>query len=363
VSEARVGQLGAGTTLVVTTAAGLEAEARREICGFLSGAKARPLLLKGNVLVQAEQEEGEAVSALRAADTRYLSRIVPVQRRLSLAREGSCFGEVAAAAAEVGRIGEGETFLVRCHRRGRHPWSSRDLERAVAQELEALTQGVGEYEREARWVVLVEVYQDLAYVGVNRPEDVLQKTLRHHRKYAPGQRPLNRAQWKIKEALKAFEIEVAPEARVIDLGSAPGGWAEVLAEGAAEVVAVDPADLDPRVAGRANVRHVRCRAEALADQPDIAGPFDLMTCDMNLDPVDSAGIMCRLAGLLREGAPAIMTVKYVTPERRRHEREAQEALGEQYEDMRIRRLPHNAYETTIAMRRRTGRGHSTEEWK
>jgi len=111
------------------------------------------------------------------------------------------------------------------------------------------------------------------------------------------------------------------------------------------------------------VRHMRCRAEALADHPDIAGPFDLMTCDMNLDPVDSAGIMCRLAGLLREGAPAIMTVKYVTRERRRHEREAREALAEQYEDMRIRRLPHNAYETTIAMRRRAGRGPSTEGWK
>ena len=82
-----------------------------------------------------------------------------------------------------------------------------------------------------------------------------------------------------------------------------------------------------------------------------------------MDPVDSARIMCRLAGLLREGAPAIMTVKYVTRERRRHEREAREALAEQYEDMRIRRLPHNAYETTIAMRRRTGRGPSTEEWK
>lgn len=362
-SEVGGGQCGAEATLVVTTPAGLEAEARREIRGLLSGARAGPLLLKGNTLVLVEQEEGEAVSALRAADTRYLSRIVPVQRRLPLAGDEGCFREVAAAAAEIGRIGEGETFLVRCHRRGRHPWSSRDLERAVARELEALTHGIGEYEREVGWLVLVEVYQDVAYVGVNRPEDVLHKTLQQHRKYAPGQRPLNRAQWKIQEALKAFEIELGAGARVIDLGSAPGGWAEVLAEAAAEVVAVDPADLDPRVAGRANVRHVRCRAEALADHPDVAGPFDLMTCDMNVEPAESARIMCRLAGLLRAGAPAIMTVKYVTPERKRHQREARETLAEQYEEIRIRRLPHNAYETTIAMRKGSGRGPSTEEWK
>ncbi|HUU54948.1 MAG TPA: SAM-dependent methyltransferase [Armatimonadota bacterium] len=360
-SEGAAFHLGAATALIVTTAAGLEAEARREICRLLSGATARSLLLKGNIFVLAHQGEEDAVSALRAADTRHLSRIVPVQRLLALARNASCFPDVAAAAAEIGRIGEGDTFLVRCHRRGQHPWQSRDLERAVAHQLEPLTRGRGEYEAEVRWLVLVEVYQDLAYVGVNRPADVLHKTLRKHRKYAPGQRPLNRAQWKIREALEAFEIELAPGSRVLDLGSAPGGWVEVLAQAAAEVVAVDPADLDPRVAALPNVRHLRCRAETLAAHGDVTGPFDLMTCDMNIQPAESAAIMCRLAGLLKEGAPAIMTVKYVTPHRRRHQREAREKLAEHYEEIRMQRLPHNAYETTAAMRKPSERGPAANE--
>ncbi len=360
-SRARTAQLGAATALVVTTPAGLEGEARRELCRLLPGARARSLLLKGNILLLADRTEDESLAALRAADTGYLSRIVPVQRRVSLGREESCFPAVAAAAADTGRLQQGDTFLVRCHRRGRHLWRSRELERAVAHDLAALTRGIGEYEGEVDWLVLVEVYQDIAYVGVNRPANVLHKRLKKHRKYAPGQRPLNRAQWKIREALAAFEIELQPGSRALDLGSAPGGWVEVLAQAAGEVVAVDPADLDPRVAALPNVRHLRCRAEELAERRDLGGAFDLMTCDMNLAPLESARIMCRLSGLLEEGAPAIMTVKYVTPHRRKHEREARDELAERYEEIRMRRLPHNAYETTAAMRKRRERGPATNE--
>jgi len=210
--------------------------------------------------------------------------------------------------------------------------------------------------------VSVEVYQGVAYLGVNRPQDILHKTLRRQRKYAPGERPLNRAQWKIREALAVFGIELAPGARVIDLGSAPGGWAAVLAEAAAEVVAIDPAALDPSVESLRNVRHLRCRAEETLDGRLPLESYDLLTCDMNLDPIEAAQIMCRAARLLRPGAPAVMTIKYVTPDRGRHEREAREKLAEEYEDIVIRRLPHNALETTAAMKRRM-KGHPAKEWK
>jgi hypothetical protein len=52
-----------------------------------------------------------------------------------------------------------------------------------------------------------------------------------------------------------------------------------------------------------------------------------------------------------------MTVKYVTRQRRRHEREAGERLAEQFEEIRFRRLPHNRFETTAGMvKRRTVAG-------
>jgi 23S rRNA (cytidine2498-2'-O)-methyltransferase len=82
------------------------------------------------------------------------------------------------------------------------------------------------------------------------------------------------------------------------------------------------------------------------------GEFDIIVNDMNLDPAESADIMCAFAGRLRPGGAAVMTIKYVTSARRRHEREALERLSRCYEDIRIRHLPHNRLEATAAMRRR-----------
>ncbi len=346
----------ANTTLLVTTAAGLEGEARRELCRVLPGAHGRPLLMKGNIVVATELPEREVLARIAAADTRCVARVLPVQAQAPVGADPACFSGIAAAAARVGRIRRGDTFVVRCHRRGDHPWASRDLARAAALELEPMLAAVGDYNADVDWHVAVEVYQDTAYIGVNRPPDILRKVLRKQRKYAPGERPLNRAQWKIREALAAFDICLPERARVIDLGSAPGGWAMVLADIADEVVAVDPASLDARVCSLPNVRHLQCRAEDLAQRADLRGRFDLLTSDMNVAPAHAAGLLCDLAGLLKEEAPAIMTVKYMTPRRRRHEREARAILSARYEDIRMRRLPHNARETTAAMRRRASKG-------
>jgi len=352
--------VGSSTALVVTTPAGLEGEARRELRKLLPGAEARSLLVKGNVLVLSDLPEHEALARIAAADTRYVAQVIAVQRTVRVTPEEGGFAAIAAAAADVGRIARGETFLVRCRRRGRHGWRSRELERGVAEDVEGLTGGVGEYERDVDWLVTVQVYQDTAYVGVVRPDEVVQKTLQRQRKYAPGERPLNRAQWKIREALEAFEIEIPAGARALDVGSAPGGWALVLAERAEEVVAVDPGELDAAAATHPRIRHLRCRAEELLERADLGGSFDLLTCDVNRDPSEVSAMLCRIASLLKPGAPAIMTVKYTTRRRRQHERAARDILSAEYEDIRMRRLPHNARETTAATRRRAPGGVTPE---
>ena len=344
------------TTLLISTAAGLEAEARQELRRLLPGAEVRSLLLKGNIVVEAALPEDQALAKIRETETQLVARVVPVQGRVSVSADPGCFTAVAGAAATVRRIGPGESFLVRCHRRGQHGWTSGELERSVAHMLEEATQAIGDYESATDWLVSVEVYQDLAYVGVNRPADLLHKKLGRQRKYRPGERPLNRAQWKLREAMATFGVQLPPEARALDLGSAPGGWAAILSELAAEVVAVDPADLHATVAARPNVQHLRCRAEELGDRGDWSQTFDLITCDMNIDPAEAASILCQLARLLKPGAPAIMSVKYPTRARRRHEREARAILTSEYEHIEMRRLPHNARETTAFIRRKGGSG-------
>lgn len=344
----------AATWLVVTTTAGLEREARQELRRALPDATAQGLFFKGNLLLATGLPEEEAVARVAAAATECVGSVTPVQRRLAVSADPACFPAVAEAVAATNRLRPGDTFVVRCRRRGEHRWTSRELERAVADAVAKATGAVGEYEVETQWRVTVQVYQDLAYAGVNRPGEVIERTPRRQRKYPPGERPLNRAQWKLREAFTAFGLEAPRGGRALDLGSAPGGWAAVLAEAAAEVVAVDPADLHPDVAALPNVVHLRCRAEDLPGRPEVREPFDLLTSDMNRDPAEVAGVMCAVAPLLRPGGPAIMTIKYTTPDRRRHEREAREALSAEYEAIRMRRLPHNARETTAAMRRRGG---------
>ena len=346
------------TRLLVTTPAGLEREARQELRSLLPEASFERLFFKGNLLMLSDVPEEEALARIAGADTQCVASVVAVQRHLPVSPSADSFPALAVAAAELGRIAPGQTFLVRCRRRGTHDWQTRELERAVAAFLEEATGATGEYQVETDWVVSVQVYQDDDYVGVTRPGHLIQKELRRQRRYAPGERPLNRAQWKLREALVTFGIELPPGGRALDLGSAPGGWAAVLAETMAEVVAVDPGSLDQSVTALANVRHLQCRAEGLGECRTLLGEFDILTSDMNLDPAESARIMCQLAPLLRPGAPAIMTVKYVTKHRRRHEREARLALSSEYDHVRMRHLPHNALETTAAMVRKGAAGNA-----
>lgn len=347
---------GARSAFVVTCASGSEGAARQELRRALPGAQAENLLLKGNLLLRADVDEPEAVAKLAQAGTQCISRVVPVQARVRIPPESEEAADIIArAAGALGRLRPSEVFLVRCERRGTHAFHSQELERAVAKLLEEMTGARGDYDVEPEKLVSIEVFQDWAFIGVNPPAHVLRKEITKARKYAPGERPLNRAQWKLREALEAFGIEVRPGERALDLGAAPGGWSLALAERGAHVVAVDPADLDSQAAGHPEVTHLRCRAEEMAGRDDL-GPFDLIVDDMNVDPAHSARSMCALARLVKPGGWGIMTIKYMTAARRRHEREAVQILSQEYEEIRLRHLPHNRMETTAAMRRRGEEG-------
>jgi 23S rRNA (cytidine2498-2'-O)-methyltransferase len=199
-------------------------------------------------------------------------------------------------------------------------------------------------------IFAVQIFQDLAFMGLVRAEQMLSKPLRKMRKYAPGKRPISRAEHKLREIIDKHGLELPPEGRALDLGAAPGGWTRVLAEAMAEVVAVDPAELDERVRELANVRHLRLRAEELA--PEEVGRFDVLCNDMNRDPDESAEPMCALAPLLEPGGLAVMTIKFVTRRRAEHIQEATEILAREYDQIRVARVPHNAKETSAVMRRR-----------
>lgn len=335
---------------VVTTAAGREGEAGAELRRLLEGAQVTPLFLKGCRLLRTVQPRPEVARVVRSARTRCIGRVIPVDVEVEIPKSRDALSTLALAAESLARFGPEDTFAVRCVRRGHHEFSARDVETTIGRRVVEATRAGVDLEK-PRKVVVVEVFQGRAFLGVADADELVRKPLRKARKYDPGRRPLNRAELKFREIVERAELDVRPGMRALDLGAAPGGWSKVLAESGLRVLAVDPADLAPEVAALENVEHFKGRAEDVAAVL-AEGRFDILTNDMNAEPKASAHAMCSVAPLLRPRAPAIMTVKFVSCRRKQHVAEARSVLEQAFDDIRVRRVPHNARETTAVMRRR-----------
>jgi len=304
----------------------------------------------GNVRLVSPLSRAETLAILREAPTRYVARVTPLDTVVRLSQERDSLPRLHDALPWEQLLHPGHTFVIRCERRGQQHWESNDLKRSLGRYLEAATGAEAILEGKTDLQIGVEVFGDLAFVGVYPPAERLLRRILFRRKYAPGQRPLNRAELKLREALKAFAIEPQPAWRALDLGAAPGGWSRVLAGLVAEVIAVDPADLDPEVAALPNVRHLRSKIETL-DLRSI-GHVDLLVDDMNKEGPDSAALLASAAPLLSPGAPAVLTVKFMSHRWRRVLVETRSRLRPAFDVLAARRLPHNRNEMTFHLRRR-----------
>jgi len=340
--------MNAESMFIITTAAGHERDAKRELAKLLQGSAITTLFMKGNLYVECPQKEDEVLNILRNNPTVYVGSVFPVDKKVRISSDWDGIRTLCSHVSQLDKLKAGETFLVDCTRRGIHQFHSHEVQREVGTYLESETGAKVDFENPQK-TVIVQIYQNIAFIGVTKTENILRKTIKAFRKYPKGERPLNRAMLKIKEALDAFNIKIEPSFEILDIGAAPGGWTKVLSSLAKKVVAVDPAALDPSVAGLPNVIHLKCRAEEI---PEDIGLFDMVTNDMNLDPVESSKIMVGLADHLRNGGSAVMTVKFVTRNRRKHVEEAIKILGDGYGDFQIKRLPHNRYETTVFMQKK-----------
>jgi len=353
-SRAEVGEerRESGATFLVTCAAGWEREAREELRQALPGAAAEQLFVRGDLLVRTTLSREEALAQLQQAETTVVGRVVPIVGEARVGQSAESLASAGEGCRELIAMKPGERFVVRARRRGTHQWTSTQLKQVVAHALEEATGATGDYLAEnPDWVVQLEVFQSRVFVGFGRAEEFLQKEVLRRRRYPPGERPVSRAEHKLREAVEAFGIPVSPDWRVLDMGSAPGGWAAYLAGKVGEVVAVDRAELAPQVLELANVRH--CRQDIEEFLGTYGGePFDMVTNDMNIDPDRSATFMVEAARLLRAGGWGVMTVKYVSRRRSELREVAERILMQAYDQMRFRRLRHNRLEVTVCMRRK-----------
>ena len=111
--------------------------------------------------------------------------------------------------------------------------------------------------------------------------------------------PPNRAYLKVWEALVRLRRWPQPGERCLDLGASPGGWTYVLAKLGAQVVAIDKAPLDPKVAVMPGVEW---RGEsAFALEPASVGPVDWLFSDIVCYPARLLALVerWRASGLVR----------------------------------------------------------------
>jgi len=331
---------------LVTVSAGFETEAKKEIQRLIPDAKVYSLFFKGNLLVECHSS-ADLPAAIRKNETKYIGRVFLIEKSVKISKNREILKRIFEEILSLDKLRKGETFVVRCRRRGKHNFTSQDVERELGALLEEASGAIVDLKKPLK-VVTVQIFQNQVFIGILRTDEIVRKEIRIFKKYKSGERPLTRAEHKIKEAIKAFKLEIKRDFRVLDLGAAPGGWTKVLASLADNVVAVDPADLDPSVEALPNVVHLKCKAEEI---PSDMGNFDLIVNDMNLDPEESARIMVDLAKFLKRNSAAVMTVKFVTRNRKKHIAQALEILKAEYRDFKVKRLPHNRYETTIFMRK------------
>jgi len=157
---------------------------------------------------------------------------------------------------------------------------------------------------------------------------------------------ISRSEFKLEELFRERHAVLPAGGGVaLDLGASPGGWTRVLRGHGFTVWAVDPAALDPRLAGDRGVRHVRTTAGPFLADTDILA--DVVVNDMRMDPDLSTRIMLQAAARVRGGGLMIQTLKVTPHHTLGTVRRALAALGAAYEITWAGQLAHNRNEVTV----------------
>ncbi|MGH2557853.1 MAG: SAM-dependent methyltransferase [Thermomicrobiales bacterium] len=135
-----------------------------------------------------------------------------------------------------------------------------------------------------------------------------------------------------------------------DLGASPGGWTRIVRRGGLTVSAVDPGELDPRVATDPGVHHVRRTAGRFLAETGVV--FDLVLNDMQMVAGLSRQVMLEAARRLKPGA------RHHDPEAfaARSPQDVNKAcaiLARSSDVLFARQLYHSRNEITVVARRRS----------
>lgn len=288
-------------------------------------------------------------AALERAEPVFLRHQHPVSREVPLGGDAADLPRLAAvAAALLAEQPAGQQVAVQVRRAGAETDQTRF---AVKEALDAViaAHGSAPAVRDPDAILSVTMVGATAHAGLSFPAENLSPwpggELRFRRADV-----VSRAAFKLLEAWERFGLNPPPGGSALDLGAAPGGWTQVLLEQGLQVTAIDPAPLDPQVAGRPGLTYRRLDAKELTPGPRPA--YDLLTCDMNWDPLATARLVARLAPCLRPGGQGVLTVKLLgsVPPARLLKQVTGLLTRGGWQVVRFKQLYHNRDEVTALLR-------------
>jgi len=208
------------------------------------------------------------------------------------------------------------------------------------------------------WVLSVVCAERQAWIGLSPARWNLSNWAGGMHRFARHPEQISRAEFKLQEALEAFDVALPTRGTALDLGAAPGGWTRLLLEAGLQVVAVDPAALDPRLVKNPALAHYRGYAQDFLNaalREDKRSNYAMIVSDLRVDVFEAARLMADYAALLAPNGVLITTLKLphatrtVKPEALA--RKALKMLGQTFSTVRARQLFHNRQEITVLLRK------------
>jgi 23S rRNA (cytidine2498-2'-O)-methyltransferase len=302
----------------------------------------------------------------------FVRHLAPAQAVISLTNTERDIGKLALAVANLPafqQLERGVHFAVqtRLLQTGEshinRPYTSGQLNQALA---EAIAEETGAVESIKKPQVIVSLLctSERGYLGISTSEENLSDWPGGMRHFAQTPEQISRAEFKLLEALEVFGVTLPARGHALDLGAAPGGWTRLLLKAGLHVVAVDPAQLDPRlvaprfigrdsfIVGEPRLEHYRGYAQTyLEDALKQRRLFDVITNDMRMDAREAARLLVQARQCLRTDGFVISTLKLPHATREidplKTLKEALGLLQRHYSIVKARQLFHNRQEVTV----------------
>jgi 23S rRNA (cytidine2498-2'-O)-methyltransferase len=297
----------------------------------------------------------------------FVRHLAPVQAIIDLSNTEQDIGTIALAIAELpafSLLQHGQRFAVQTRfvhgtqegeqqaGRAKHPYTSGQMNQQLAAAIAEET-GAIESVKKPQVVISVLCTAEKCYSGISTAEENLSAWPGGARHFAQEPEQISRAEFKLLEALEVFGVSLPAQGRALDLGAAPGGWTRLLLNAGLNVVAVDPARLDARLANAPRLEQYRGYAQTYLEEAIREHKkFDVIVNDMRMDAREAARLLGQAARILRSGDGFVLsTLKLPHATREINPlatlREALTILRKHYGIVEARQLFHNRQEVTV----------------